>query len=151
MWHGMRIEMPREPVMRTNLGILALCVAAISVTGCKNDKPEPVGTTTTTSSEIELGTQQPAAPAPAPDGYLATVRREQLVLRSRVDDELRLIDRQLVEQRQAASKDPKAIHDLETKRLTLSADSQVLDRSDERGWDELKAVIEHDLEGQPEM
>lgn len=151
MWHGMRILLPWEPVMRTKLGILALCVTAISATACKKDKPEPVGTTTTTSSEIELGTQPAAPAAPAPDSYLATVRREQLVLRGRIDDELRAIDRQLVTQKGAANKDPKTIHDLEEKRLTLSADAEVLDRSDERGWDELKAVVEHDLEGQPQM
>ena len=78
-------------------------------------------------------------------------KREQLVLRSRIDDELRTIERRLGELRRAPRIDPKAIDELVEKRETLKADAAVVDRADERGWDELKAVVEHDLEGQPQM
>lgn len=127
-----------------NLGILALALAALCTTACNKDKPE-VGTTTTTASEIEVSTQ---APAPAPkDDYLATVRREQLVLRGRIDEELRNIERELA----AKSLDAKTRKELTEKRETLRADATVVVHADERGWDELKAVVEHDLEGQPQM
>lgn len=129
--------------MTKNLGILALAFAALCTTACNKDKPE-VSTTTTTSSEIELSTQPQAAPK---DDYLATVRREQLVLRSRIDDELRALDRQLL----TTTLDAKSREALLEKRETLRADASVIDRADERGWDELKAVVEHDLEGQPQM
>ena len=129
--------------MTKNLGILALAFAALCTTACNKDKPE-VSTTTTTSSEIELSTQPQAAPK---DDYLATVRREQLVLRSRIDDELRALDRQLL----TTTLDAKSREALLEKRETLRADASVIDHADERGWDELKAVVEHDLEGQPQM
>lgn len=129
--------------MTKNLGILALAFAALCTTGCNRDKPE-VSTTTTTASEIEPSTQAQAAPK---DDYLATVRREQVMLRSRIDDELRALDRQLL----TTTLDAKSREALLEKRETLRADASVIDRADERGWDELKAVVEHDLEGQPQM
>ncbi|MFO0743313.1 MAG: hypothetical protein U0270_46005 [Labilithrix sp.] len=129
--------------MTKNLGILALAFAALCTTACNKDKPE-VSTTTTTSSEIEPSAQPQAAPK---DDYLATVRREQLVLRSRIDDELRALDRQLL----TTTLDAKSREALLEKRETLRADASVIDHADERGWDELKAVVEHDLEGQPQM
>lgn len=129
-----------------NLGIFAIGLVAICTVACAKDKPE-VGTTETTSAEVA----RPAPPVASTDGYLATVRREQLVLRSRIDDELRTIERRLGELRRAPRVDPKAIDELVEKRETLKADAAVVDRADERGWDELKAVVEHDLEGQPQM
>ena len=139
--------------MMKNFGIVALAIGAICTGGCNKDKPADVATTQTTSSEIVLGTQPAAARATEPrkDDYRATVRREQLILRSRLDDEIMSIDRQLNVLRRAPERDQKAINDLVTKRQTLEADANVVDRSDERGWDELKAVVEHDLEGEPQM
>jgi len=136
-----------------NLGIVAIAIGAICTTACNKDKPADVSTTQTTSSDIDLGTRPAAAQATEPqkDDYRATVRREQLILRSRLDDEMMSIDRQLNVLRRAPERDQKAIDDLVTQRQTLEADANVVDRSDERGWDELKAVVEHDLEGQPQM
>ena len=132
--------------MKKNLGSLAVlagAIAAFCVTACNKDKPE-VGTASTTSSEMVLTAEAPATPK---DDYLATVRREQLVLRGRVDDEIRVLDRQLA----AKSLDAKKRQELTEKRETLRADATVISHADERGWDELKAVVEHDLEGEPQM
>lgn len=129
------------------LGTVALAIVALCAGGCKKDSPE-VGTTTTTSTEIVVESQPVQLTTPK-DDYLATVRREQLVLRRRIDDELRVIDRAL--SKPATKLDAKTRAGLVEKRETLRADAAVVDRADERGWDELKAVVEHDLEGQPQM
>ena len=143
--------MVREPTMTKNLAILALGFAALCTTACNKDRDKPeVGTTTTTSSEVERTTQpgptvgQPTMPK---DDYLATVRREQLVLRGRIDDQLRAIEKKLA----VKNLDAKTRQELLEKRETLRADATVVVNADERGWDELKAVVEHDLEGQPQM
>jgi hypothetical protein len=139
--------------MRKSLAFLALAIAAVCTTACHKDKPE-VGTTQTTSSEIDLAppATTPSVPPVQPkDDYLSAVRREQIVLRGRIDEELRSIDRQLGELRQSPGRDPRMVQELTQKRETLEADATVVDRADERGWDELKAVVEHDLEGQPQM
>ncbi|MBX3229454.1 MAG: hypothetical protein KIT84_17450 [Labilithrix sp.] len=136
--------------MRTKLGIFGLSVAALCASlalACnKASDKDKVGTTETTSAEIE-----PAAPTPAPkDDYLATVRREQLVLRGRLEEEIRAIDHQLTQLRRSPKANATAIEALVERKQTLEADANVVDRADERGWDELKATVEHDLEGPPE-
>jgi hypothetical protein len=134
--------------MTKNLGILALGLAALCTSACNKDRDKPeIGTTTTTSSEVEP-TPGPAGGQAIPkDDYLAAVRREQLVLRGRIDDQLRAIERNLA----SKSLDAKTRQELLEKRETLRADATVVVNADERGWDELKAVVEHDLEGQPQM
>jgi hypothetical protein len=90
--------------------------------------------------------------------YLAAVRREQLELRGRLQEEIDDIDKKLsdlkVDARKAGgvviepgSKDAAKIQKLLDRRSTLEADMTVLERADERGWDEVKANIEQDLGG----
>jgi hypothetical protein len=144
----MSTSMVRVRTMTKNLGILALGLAALCTTACNKDKDKPeVGTTTTTSSEVEPSPGPAAGQAIPKDDYLAAVRREQLVLRGRIDDQLRTIEKKLASQ----SLDAKTRQELLAKRETLRADATVVVNADERGWDELKAVVEHDLEGQPQM
>jgi hypothetical protein len=144
----MSTSMVREPTMTKILGILALGFAALCTTACNKDKDKPeVGTTTTTSSEVEPTNRPVGQPTMPKDDYLAAVRREQLVLRGRIDDQLRAIEKKLA----VKSLDAKTREELLEKRETLRADATVVVNADERGWDELKAVVEHDLEGPPQM
>ena len=92
--------------------------------------------------------------------YLATVRREQLALRARVQEEVDAIDQKLlaltIDARKGTgmeggvvvdprSKDAARIRALLQRRETLTSDMSVLERADERAWDEVKANIEQDL------
>jgi hypothetical protein len=90
--------------------------------------------------------------------YLAAVRREQLDLRSRLQEELDDIDKKLADlktefhkdggyQVDPRSKDAAKIRALLQRRSVLESDVNLVERSDERGWDETKANIERDLGG----
>lgn len=140
--------------MLKNLGISVVVVAALCASlalGC-NKASEKTSTTETTSAEINVNGDLGTAPARAPkDDYLATVRREQLVLRSRIEETIAALDHEISDLRKATAPNTAAIQELLTRRQTLEADATVVGRSDERGWDELKATVEHDLEDRPSM
>jgi hypothetical protein len=112
------------------LAILLLAVAGLTCLACErhgstegNDAAPPIA----------------AEPARAPkhNEYLIAVRREQVELRARVTSEIDRLDKEL--ERDARGKP------LRERRDRLADDLELLDRSDERGWDELKADIENDL------
>lgn len=126
------------------IAILAVATAAICATGCKKATDDKPGVTHTTSAELPSNTTV-APPEPAKDDYLATVHREQLALSARIDDHLGTIDRQVSDLRRAGRMGTPEAQELLARRQTLEADSAVVARSDERGWDELKATVEHDL------
>ncbi len=88
--------------------------------------------------------------------YLTTVRREQLDLRGRLQGEIDDIDKKLLDLKvdmrkdggalfDSKSKDAKRIQELIARRERLVADANLVDRADERGWDETKATVEKDL------
>jgi len=138
--------------MIKKLGISAVMVAALCASltlGC-NKASEKTSTTETTSAEIDLGTA-PTAPTAPKDDYLATIRREQLVLRGHLEEAIAGLDHEIGDLQKAPHPNSAAIRELTRRRQTLEADALVVDRSDERGWDELKATVEHDLEGEPQM
>jgi hypothetical protein len=90
---------------------------------------------------------------------VAVVRREQLELRADVEDELDDIDRKLlalgvevrkdgtptIEPKKRASKGAARITELLEYRQQLMTDLTLLERSDDKGWEDLKASIERDL------
>jgi hypothetical protein len=77
-------------------------------------------------------------PKPKHNEYLLAVRREQVELRAKLTSEIDRLDAQLGTHRAP----PK---DVRERRDRLVDDLELLDRADERGWDELKADIENDL------
>jgi hypothetical protein len=123
--------------MLKSLGVFVLSAAAFCTIGCSKDKAPDVSTTHITSAEVQ----------PPADDYVSMVKREQATLRGRVDDQLRTIEQAQAELRNAANADPNKIHELNSEHAVLESDLRALNRADERGWDELKAVIQHDLEG----
>lgn len=87
-----------------------------------------------------------------PESYLAAVRREQVSLRARVVEEIAVVDKRILalQHPEGASGDPDSaaaatLGALIVRRQRLRDDVVSIDRADERGWDELKAEIEHDL------
>jgi len=88
--------------------------------------------------------------------YFASVRREQLELRARLEQaieaterELRALNVELDDAGPAAgprSKNAARIKGLLERRARLKDDVTTVERADERGWDELKRAIERDLE-----
>lgn len=72
------------------------------------------------------------------DDYLQAVRREQLQLEAKIDDALARLDRRLGTR-------PAERQAILERRSRLAADKRLIGKSDERGWDELKAEIERDL------
>ena len=89
--------------------------------------------------------------------YLVVVRREQLTLQANVQEEIDRIDHRLMDLRSVqyedgvgyiydpTSSDAKLIGELLRKREMLKEDMATIERSDERGWDEIKATIERHL------
>lgn len=125
--------------------VFVLATAAICATACNKATDDKPGVTNTTSVELPSNPTV-AAPEPAKDDYLSTVRREQIALKTRLDDAMSGIDHQVSDLRRTGHIDSAEAHDLMDRRATLAADSEVVSKSDERGWDELKATVEHDLE-----
>jgi hypothetical protein len=78
-----------------------------------------------------------SAHPPKHNEYLLAVRREQVELRARVTSEIDRLAKQL--------EGGPGRKDVRERRDRLVDDLELLDRSDERGWDELKGDIENDL------
>ena len=92
--------------------------------------------------------------------YLAAVRREQLELRGRLQEEIDSVDKELsvlkgdLHKNSGVAVDPKSkgaqtLDELLRRRQQLEDDMNLLERADERGWDELKATIERDIGNRP--
>lgn len=123
--------MPRPAI---SLRALAPLIAAIFIMGCERPAPprpddEAIAMTTTTRADRPV----------SEEGYLAAVRREQRGLDLRLDDAVTRIDRRLAAH--VAAERPALLE----ARRRLIADRRLIEKSDERGWDELKAEIERDL------
>lgn len=111
-------------------------LATILTIGC--DRPasppavreEPAAVATITNADVPTTDSK--------DDYLQAVRREQLQLEAKIDDALAGIDRRLGTR-------PGERQALLERRSRLAADKRLIGKSDERGWDELKAEIERDL------
>lgn len=144
--------------MRSNQRFLVLAlgatIAAVFTGGCKKGaetKPE-TAEAELSSAETQKGGEKVVDERNA---YFAVVRREQLELRARLQEEIDAIDKRLnalkVEFREGHYvQDPKSrnaakIDELLEHRRQLEEDAIIVERADERGWDELKAMIERDL------
>ena len=108
--------------------LLVLLVASCS-------KPTTFGAASREVSRTEIHSASlPPVDAGVPgeaNGYLAAVRREQAQLREKLLDAITSLDRR----GEAAGGGRQQLRD----------DLVAIDRSDERGWDELKAEVERDL------
>lgn len=111
-------------------------LAAILTIGCDRPSPpvvtqeEPASVTTVTNADVPTTDSR--------NEYLQAVRREQLQLEAKIDDALAGLDRRLGTR-------PGDRQALLERRSRLAADKRLIGKSDERGWDELKAEIERDL------
>ena len=112
-------------------------VAAVFTVACDRHVAPPaaveegVSTTTLTSAEITPKNDDR-------DGYRAAVRREQRDLDGQIQLALEAIDRKL-------GTHPNERAQLLRTRNRLAADQRLVAKSDERGWDELRAEVERDL------
>jgi hypothetical protein len=85
--------------------------------------------------------------------YFAAVRREQLDLRARIQEEIDGIDKKLaaleVDFRDGGwapkTKNPPKVAELLERRKQLEEDAAVVERADEKDWDVIKAQVEKDL------
>lgn len=91
---------------------------------------EPSASTMVASSELGKTTSN--------DGYREAVRREQRELDARIQESLEAVDRKLGTR-------PTERAQLLGTRQRLAADQRLIAKSDERGWDELKAEVERDV------
>jgi hypothetical protein len=138
---------------RTLMVALGLAVAACT-SGCKksSETERKEADKATVEARGDTNEAQTAAIDEQND-YLAAVRREQLELRGKVQQEIDDIDEKLlalkVNGKDATvdphAKDAKKISALLERRTRFEADVGRIERSDERGWDQTKAEIEHDL------
>jgi hypothetical protein len=146
--------------MRSNPRILMLALgvstAAVLNCGCKKaaETKQEGGRVELRSAETEAHRTDKKV-VDEKNAYFAVVRREQLQLRARVQEQIDAIDKQLaalkVEFRDGRyvqdprSKNAAKIDELLERRRLLEEDANVLERADERGWDEVKGEIERDL------
>lgn len=137
--------------------VLALATSAVCTTACKKSAETERADAGVAQLRSARRTTEPRERVIGEkDDYLATVRREQLDLRARLQREIDQIDRKLaamkVELRDGGPViDPRAknaaqIRQLVDRRARLQEDMTTVERADERGWDELKATIERDLD-----
>ena len=139
--------------------VLAASIAAVCTSACKKSADDEHRR----ASRTELREQRTAPPEPHVIGerndYFATVRREQLQLRARLQEEIGAIDRKLAEMKvelrdggyvvDPRSRNAARIKELIERRTQLEEDIATVERADERGWDELKGTIEKDLGERP--
>ena len=143
--------------MRSNHALLAvvLCAggAALCTSACKKT-PDERGR----ASQVQLRSATIGPHTQIIGGendHFATVRREQLQIRARLEAEIADIDEELVALRVERRDgryvvDPMAKSAARTKQLLehrrrLEEHAATVERADERGWDELKATVERDL------
>jgi hypothetical protein len=143
------------------MGVVALCAFAAVCTGaCKKSSEaerEQVGKAEVRSAEAtNEANKAQGEVTKEKNEYLTAVRREQLELRGKLQDQIDDIDRKLLDLKidmrkdgavrvDPTSKDAKKIEELITRRQKLEADVNIIERADERGWDEIKANVEQDL------
>ena len=144
--------------MRSNNAMFAVVlgagVAALCTSACKKS---PEVEHRASEAELRSALTEPPRTRVADDrnGYFATVRREQLQLRARIQDDIADIDQNLaalkVERRDGRyvfdreAKNAARIKQLLERRSRLYEHALTVERADERGWDDLKATVEQDL------
>jgi len=123
------------------VAVAFLFVAAVFTIAC--DRPatppaaseEPASVATMTSAELTPGNE---TGNDTRNGYRDAVRREQRDLDGRIQEALGTLDRRLGTR-------PADRAQLLRARQRLAADQRLVAKSDERGWDELKAEVERDV------
>jgi hypothetical protein len=145
--------------MRSNDRLLALALGTAVTTFCIGacKKPAPERKKETSETELRSAERTVEAERYSIDekrAYFAPVRREQLDVLGRLQAEIDGIDNKLAELKielrgaysaKPKSKDAARIRELLQRRAQLEEDKLTVERSDERGWAELKATIEQDL------
>lgn len=139
---------------------LALVAAVAAVcTACKN--PSRTDGRAAKAREVVQSADMRVRTIDETNDYVVIVRREQLALRARLHERIAEIDTALAglrvaphEPRRAVARgrvdgettEAKRIETLVRSREVLKADLVTLELADERGWEEIKAGIERDLE-----
>lgn len=139
--------------------VLAVLAVASGPAGCKRSEPDrhDVGQAELHSGELPPPPQKPVVEE---SSYLRAVRREQVVLEARLRDRLEAIDGRVAalrvgtpEETRASgrfvapdTKNERRVRALLERRSQLERDLGAVERADERGWDELKANVERDLD-----
>ena len=147
--------------MRSNNGILVVVLGTLAAALCTGACKKSSEMEREESSRAELHSAQRTVEVrkdafDEKNDWFAAVRREQLELRARLQEDVDDIDTKLAWLKvdfhkdrgyvfDSKSKDAKKIQQLIDRRQKLAADINIVDRSDERGWDEIKATIERDL------
>jgi hypothetical protein len=154
---GERVVMRSKKMLLFGAAFAALCTNACQ----KSPAPERKETDRTEVRSGEMTSEpRPKEEITQKNDYLETVRREQLVLRGRLQEDIDDIDKKLVAYHETLasdgsfvvdprSKEAQQVQELLRRRALLEADVNLIQRSDERGWDEVKAAIEKDLESRP--
>ncbi len=145
--------------MRSNKAVVAVVlgasVAALCTSACKKASDE---THRRPGSEANIHSARvvpPTESAASKNDFFATVRREQLQLRARIQEDIAEVDARLAELGVGRRNgqyviDPNAknaarVRELLARRHRLEEHAATVERADERGWDELKATVEQDL------
>lgn len=139
---------------------LALVAAVAAVcTACK--RPSETDGRGAKAGEVGPSTGVRERTIDESNDYVVVVRREQLALRARLHERIAEIDTALAglrvaphEPRRAVARGRVASETTEAERIealvrsreVLKADLLTLELADDRGWDEIKASIERDLE-----
>jgi hypothetical protein len=151
--------------MRGKNGALALvlgtAVAALCTNGCKKSAEQERKEYQQTELHSAEKINEAEKKALDDNGdYFTAVRREQLDLRARIQEEIDDIDKKLADLKVDAkkdggfvvdprSKDAAKIRTLLQRRAKLQAHMSAVEHSDERGWDLLRANVERDLAAKP--
>lgn len=152
--------------MRGKTKALALVLGAVLAALCTNACKKSAETERTEADKTELRsaeqvTEARKEAAGEKNDYLAAVRREQLELRGRLQEEIDDLDKKLMDLKvdtkkkdgslwiDSRSKDAPKIRAFLQRRQQLESDLVQVERSDERGWDFLKATVERDLNAKP--
>jgi hypothetical protein len=139
--------------------VLATLMAGVCTNACKkSSETERREAERATRHADEKTREADQTAAEKQNEYLASVRREQIDLRGRVQSEIDDVDKKLLDLKvdvtkdasiDTHSKDYNKIQELLQKRRRLEGDMQRIDRSDDRTWEQTKTEIEHDLSAKP--
>jgi hypothetical protein len=139
------------------LAVVTLAIAAVSTAGCRKSSERERREAERAAERVEEKSDKAVREAiEETNDYLAAVRREQLDLRGRLQDEIDWIDKKLlglkVELREDGTYavDPNAkeadkINQLVRRRQLLDADVRAVEESDPRNWTMVKTRVEKDI------
>ncbi|MBN9160561.1 MAG: hypothetical protein BGO98_14730 [Myxococcales bacterium 68-20] len=151
--HGVR-------VLVLGAGVAALCIGACKKSAEEAERKEASTTELRSARDRDRIEKLETTVIDEKNDPVAVVRREQLDLRAQLQTEIAAIDGRIAELkvelyeggyvRGARAKTKARIEALAERRMQLQHDIVMIERADEHGWNDLKVMIEKDLEnGRP--